>query len=98
MSKKLNALDLAFLSLEKQTTPVNVASLMILQCPEDDKGTFARDLLKKLEDQPVGSPSIKSLVLLAQQSYRAGSQTKILISIIMCAIRLCPNLARWKTC
>lgn len=56
MSKKLSALDLAFLSLEKQTTPVNVASLMIMQCPPAASDTYARDLLLQLEDQPAGPP------------------------------------------
>lgn len=56
MSTKLSALDLAFLSLEKQTTPVNVASLMILQIPEEQSDTFVRELLQKLESQPAGPP------------------------------------------
>lgn len=56
MSKKLNALDLAFLSLEKQTTPVNVASLAIFQIPKGYKGNFPKDLLDKLEQQQAGPP------------------------------------------
>jgi diacylglycerol O-acyltransferase len=56
MSNKLNALDLAFLSLEKQSTPVNVASLAILEIPKGDKGTFLRDLLTELESQLPGPP------------------------------------------
>jgi diacylglycerol O-acyltransferase len=56
VSNKLSALDLAFLALEKQTTPVNVASLAIFQIPEDYKGNFTRDLLDKLETQPAGPP------------------------------------------
>ncbi len=56
MSNKLSALDLAFLALEKQTTPVNVASLAIFQIPKNYKGNFARDLLDKLEVQPAGPP------------------------------------------
>ncbi|WP_371194400.1 wax ester/triacylglycerol synthase family O-acyltransferase [Glaciecola sp. SC05] len=56
MSNKLNALDLAFLSLEKQSTPVNVASLAIFEIPKNYKGNFPKDLLTKLESQPPGAP------------------------------------------
>jgi diacylglycerol O-acyltransferase len=56
MSNKLNALDLAFLSLEKQSTPVNVASLAIFEIPKNYKGNFPRDLLIKLESQLPGPP------------------------------------------
>lgn len=56
MSNKLNALDLAFLSLEKQSTPVNVASLAIFEIPKNYKGNFPRDLLAKLECQAPGAP------------------------------------------
>ncbi|WP_293757005.1 wax ester/triacylglycerol synthase family O-acyltransferase [uncultured Paraglaciecola sp.] len=56
MSNKLSALDLAFLSLEKQTTPVNVASLAIFEIPKGYKGNFPRDLMEKLESQPAGPP------------------------------------------
>tara|TARA_R110002167_G_scaffold51425_11_gene148846 strand:- start:2854 stop:4275 length:1422 start_codon:yes stop_codon:yes gene_type:complete len=56
MSNKLNALDLAFLSLEKQRTPVNVASLTIFDIPEDYQGNFTRDLIEQLERQPAGPP------------------------------------------
>ncbi len=56
MTKKLSTLDLAFLSLEKQTTPVNVASLTIFELPEEHDGNYARDLLHKLESQKAGPP------------------------------------------
>lgn len=56
MSTKLSALDLAFLSLEKQTTPVNVANLMIFEIPEGHDGNFMRELIDKLEAQPAGAP------------------------------------------
>jgi len=56
MSNKLSALDLAFLALEKQTTPVNVASLAIFQIPEGYDGNFPRDLLNKLEVQAPRPP------------------------------------------
>jgi diacylglycerol O-acyltransferase len=56
MSEKLNALDLAFLSLEKQSTPVNVASLAIFEIPKNYKGNFPRELLAKLEKQKPGPP------------------------------------------
>jgi diacylglycerol O-acyltransferase len=56
MSNKLNALDLAFLSLEKKSTPVNVASLAIFEIPKDYKGNYPRDLLAKLEKQAAGPP------------------------------------------
>jgi diacylglycerol O-acyltransferase len=56
VSNKLSALDLAFLSLEKQTTPVNVASLAIFEIPKGYKGNFPRDLMDKLESQPAGPP------------------------------------------
>lgn len=51
MSNQLNALDLAFLSLEKQSSPVNVASLTIFEIPKNYKGNFTRDLLAKLQSQ-----------------------------------------------
>lgn len=56
MSNKLNALDLAFLSLEKKSTPVNVGSLSIFEIPKNYKGNFPRDLLAKLESQEAGPP------------------------------------------
>jgi len=56
MSNKLNALDLAFLSLEKQSTPVNVASLTIFEIPNDYKGNFPLDLLAKLQSQAARPP------------------------------------------
>ena len=48
VSNKLNALDLAFLSLEKHTTPVNVANLLIFEIPENYDGNYTRDLMEKL--------------------------------------------------
>lgn len=69
MSNKLSALDLAFLSLEKQSTPVNVASLTIFEIPKNYKGNYTRDLLTKLERQAPGPPfnqklsSVKSAAL-----------------------------------
>ena len=62
MSNKLSALDLAFLALEKQTTPVNVASLAIFQIPEGYDGNFPRDLLDKLEVQAPRPPSSSPLL------------------------------------
>ena len=56
MSNKLSALDLAFLSLEKQSTPVNVASLAIFEIPKGYKGNFPKDLMAKLESQIPGPP------------------------------------------
>jgi diacylglycerol O-acyltransferase len=56
MSNKLSPLDLAFLSLEKQSTPVNVASLAVFDIPEKYKGNYCRDLLEQLESQPAGPP------------------------------------------
>jgi len=56
MSNKLNALDLAFLSLEKQSTPVNVASLTIFEIPKHYKGNFPLDLLAKLQSQEAKPP------------------------------------------
>lgn len=56
MTNKLNALDLAFLSLEKQSTPVNVASLLIFETPSGYEGNYARDLLVKLEQQEASEP------------------------------------------
>ncbi len=56
MSSKLNALDLAFLSLEKQCTPVNVASLTIFEIPKNYKGKFALDLLATLTSQAAKPP------------------------------------------
>lgn len=56
MSNKLNALDLAFLSLEKQSTPVNIANLLIFEIPTGYEGNYARDVLEKLEAQPATEP------------------------------------------
>jgi diacylglycerol O-acyltransferase len=56
MSNKLNPLDIAFLSLEKQSTPVNVASLTIFEIPTGYSGNFLRDLLAKLQSQTVRPP------------------------------------------
>ncbi len=56
MSTKLNALDLAFLSLEKQSTPVNVASLLIFDIPEGYEGNYTRDLVENLEKQKPNPP------------------------------------------
>ncbi|MEL7449907.1 MAG: wax ester/triacylglycerol synthase family O-acyltransferase [Pseudomonadota bacterium] len=56
MAKRLTALDIAFLGLETQRTPVNVASLQILEIPAGYKGNFIRDLLGKLADLEPGPP------------------------------------------
>lgn len=56
MTEKLNALDLAFLSIEKRTTPVNVAFLTILSVPENYQGNYTQDLLKQLEKQAPTPP------------------------------------------
>lgn len=56
LKRKLNAMDLAFLSLEKQTTPVNVGSLSIFETPQGYEGNFARDVIQKLEVQLAGEP------------------------------------------
>jgi diacylglycerol O-acyltransferase len=56
MSNKLNALDLAFLSLEKPSTPINVASLTILEIPKNYKGNYPLDLMLKLQSQPANPP------------------------------------------
>jgi diacylglycerol O-acyltransferase len=56
MPNKLNALDLAFLSLEKQSTPVNVASLTIFEIPKRHKGSFPLDLLAELRSQEAKPP------------------------------------------
>ncbi|MBT1449523.1 wax ester/triacylglycerol synthase family O-acyltransferase [Glaciecola sp. XM2] len=56
MSNKLNALDLAFLSLEKPSTPINVASLTILEIPKHYKGNYPLDLMVKLQSQPANPP------------------------------------------
>ncbi len=56
MAKRLTALDIAFLGLETQRTPVNVASLQILQIPPGYKGNFIRDLLGKLAELEPGPP------------------------------------------
>ena len=50
VGKRLTALDIAFLGLETQRTPVNVASLQILEIPPNYKGNFVRDLLNNLAD------------------------------------------------
>jgi diacylglycerol O-acyltransferase len=56
MSSKLNALDLAFLSLEKPSTPINVASLTILEIPKHYEGNYPLDLMLKLQSQPANPP------------------------------------------
>ncbi|WP_395342426.1 WS/DGAT/MGAT family O-acyltransferase [Ningiella sp. W23] len=56
MLNKLNALDLAFLSLEKRSTPVNVASLTIFEIPKNYKGHFPSDLFNKLLVQEAKPP------------------------------------------
>lgn len=56
MLNKLNALDLAFLSLEKPSTPINVASLTILEIPKNYKGNYPLDLILKLRSQPASPP------------------------------------------
>lgn len=56
MASKLNALDLAFLSLEKRTTPVNVAFLSVLSIPDDYEGNYTLDLVKELEAQAPTAP------------------------------------------
>jgi len=56
MSNKLSALDLAFLSLEKLNTPVNVASLTVFDIPDNYQGNYVQDLLAKLESQAAGPP------------------------------------------
>ncbi len=56
MANRLNALDMAFLALETQKTPVNVASLQILQAPKNHKGSFIRDLKDRLMKRKAGPP------------------------------------------
>jgi diacylglycerol O-acyltransferase len=56
LTRKLNALDLAFLSLEKQSTPVNIANLLIFEVPSGYTGNYARDVLEQLEAQPAAEP------------------------------------------
>jgi len=53
---KLNALDLAFLALETQKTPVNVASVSLFRIPPGYQGNYVRDLLGELVKQPAGRP------------------------------------------
>ena len=56
MAHNLNALDMAFLALETQKTPVNVASLQLLEIPPGYKGNFVRDLLQRLRKRHPGPP------------------------------------------
>ncbi len=56
VGQKLNALDLAFLALETNKTPVNVAGLVVLQIPDAYEGNFVRDLLDELLKQEPGPP------------------------------------------
>ncbi|MFK7954509.1 MAG: wax ester/triacylglycerol synthase family O-acyltransferase [Lysobacterales bacterium] len=56
MTTRLTALDLAFLGLETQKTPVNVASLQLFQPPAKGRGHFVRDLLATLRTLPPGPP------------------------------------------
>ncbi len=61
MGQQLNALDIAFLGLETQRTPVNVAALQVLEIPEGYKGNFVRDLLDELAKHPPGPPFDRKL-------------------------------------
>lgn len=56
MGTRLNALDLAFLGLETQRTPVNVAALQLLEPPAGYQGNFVRDLLSRMSKLPAGPP------------------------------------------
>ncbi len=56
MGTRLSALDIAFLGLETQKTPVNVAGLQILAPPAGYQGNFVRDLLDQLADIPPAPP------------------------------------------
>ncbi len=56
MTTRLTALDLAFLGLETQKTPVNVASLQLFQPPAKDRDNFVRNLLATLKTLPPGPP------------------------------------------
>ncbi|MEM0911409.1 MAG: wax ester/triacylglycerol synthase family O-acyltransferase [Pseudomonadota bacterium] len=56
MPNKLNTLDYAFLTLEKSTTPINVASLTVLEIPSDYEGNYPKDLLHQLLRQPATGP------------------------------------------
>lgn len=56
METRLTALDLAFLALETQKTPVNVGGLTIYEIPKGYKGNYVRDLLEKLMKLEVGAP------------------------------------------
>ncbi|MEM9531078.1 MAG: wax ester/triacylglycerol synthase family O-acyltransferase, partial [Pseudomonadota bacterium] len=56
MGHRLTALDLAFLGLETQKTPVNVASLFIMHVPDKYQGNFIRDLLEQLSEVEPGPP------------------------------------------
>ena len=48
MSSKLSALDLAFLSLETEQTPVNIGALQIFEIPEGSSEAFVTDLYEEL--------------------------------------------------
>ncbi|NNF65953.1 MAG: wax ester/triacylglycerol synthase family O-acyltransferase, partial [Gammaproteobacteria bacterium] len=65
MGKTLSALDLAFMGLETQRTPVNVAGLMIFEIPSGYRGNFVRDLLQRLADKPPGPPFDQKLCYFA---------------------------------
>lgn len=56
MGQRLAALDLAFLALETQRTPVNVGGLQIFEIPKGYTGNFVRDLLAQLREQEAGPP------------------------------------------
>lgn len=56
MGTRLNALDIAFLGLETQRTPVNVGALQIFEIPKGYRGNFVRNLLKRLGAIEPGPP------------------------------------------
>jgi diacylglycerol O-acyltransferase len=61
MGTRLTALDLAFLALETQNSPVNVAGLGVFHIPKGYKGNFVRKLLARLRDQTAGPPFDRKL-------------------------------------
>ena len=56
MGTRLTALDIAFLALETQRSPVNIAGLGIFEIPRGYKGNFVRDLLDQMIEQESGNP------------------------------------------
>ncbi len=56
MGTRLSALDLAFLALETQKSPVNIGGLGVFQLPKGKPASFVREVRDALMEQTAGPP------------------------------------------